>query len=177
MSVTSTTDIQYRRFSGHLDPRLPEGQWYASARVNADASGGEATCSLRFSRAGEPLSSKLYTLEALSLFSNDGNTRTIELRMSNMSGPTNEVLEHRYTVVADTTTNPARNAVRAREVTFLPIFLGAQRTTASQCLLSAIQTNTNGVEYFFQAAGYWWGARSVLADGGPQRPPGSIYGN
>lgn len=177
MSVTSTSEIQYRRFQGYADPRLPEGQWYGSTRVNGDASGGDATVSLRFNRAGDPLSSKIFTLEDLSLFSNDGFARTAELRMSNMSGPTNEILEHRYALFLATTTNPARNAVRARDLTLLPVFLGSQRDTATQSLLSTIQLNTNGIEYFFQAAGYWWGARSILVDGGPQRPPGSIYGS
>jgi len=175
MSVTSTSDVQYRRFNGYADPRYPEGMWWGSARSNGDASGGQNTITLRFAGAGVPKSSKLFSIGTLSIRSNEAVDRVAELFVSNFDGPTNEQLEHRMALVIASITNPSRNAVRARELTAFPLFLGAHRAQGTQALASVIVVNTTGVEYFFQAEGYWWGGRSIMADGGPQNPPQGIY--
>jgi len=33
----------------------------------------------------------------------------------------------------------------------------------------------NTLAYEFEAEGYYWGARSLTANGGPQRPPSGLY--
>lgn len=177
MSVTGEASVQYRRFQGYLDPRLPEGSWFGSTSVVGDASGGEALTRLIFQLASQgSRSSRMFNIERISTDSTLTVAETSRIQTTNMEGPTSGTLANRFSLLMPLPQSAAGPAIDARSLLFLPLFLGTPRAQGLQADVNIIFQNVTTILYVFEAQGYWWGARSVLADGGPQRPPNGIYG-
>jgi len=177
MSVVEQIDVRYRRFSGYLDPRYPEGHWFARASVTGDGSGGFATLSLVF--AGATLAtrnSRIYSLEQMSVSSTETTERVNLFTAANMGttqfAQNNEMAVRSLDLAFNT---PVAQAVEIGQLSFLPLFLGSQRFVGTTTSIDMLMTNVNAIVYNFEAQGYWWGPRSVLVDGGPQRPPSGLY--
>ncbi len=62
-----------------------------------------------------------------------------------------------------------------RDMAMLPLFLGSQRLPGITASFSMFADNVDTETYTFEAEGYRWSPRSVLVDGGPQRPPTGLY--
>lgn len=174
MSVVSQQDVFYRRFSGYQDPRFPEGYWFARGTVTGDATGGVMALDLVFTAAAiTSLNSRIYSLEQLSLTQGDNTDRTYELRGLNMTGlPL--AFTHNYAIEVRGLPGGG-GALDLRELAGLPLFLGSQNEVGTTQSVSLIIDNVNGLTYRAEGEGYWWGPRSVLIDGGPQRPPTGLY--
>jgi len=177
MSVTGETPVSYRRFNGYRDPRLPEGSWFASTSVVGDASGGEALTRLIFQLASQGArSSRMFSIEKISTDSTLTVAETARIQTTNMEGPPSGTLSNRYTLLMPLPQASPGPAVDARSLVFLPLFIGASRAQGLQSDLNIVFNNVTTILYAFEAQGYWWGPRSILADGGPQRPPHGLYG-
>jgi len=176
MSVVAEIVIEGRRYSGWVDPRYPIGYWQASLSVTGDATGGLAAIDLVFQGA-EPanLNSQLYSVERVAASQNNGSNQLISLEAVNMGGPANQGFIHRYVIPMTGRTGGGQAALDGGSFTFLPWFLGSQRTPGIKASVSFVTANVDTVITTFEAEGYRWGARSVLVDGGPQRPPTGLY--
>jgi len=177
VAVVGQIVVESRRYSGWLDPRYPIGYWQAALEVTGDASGGLLGIDLVFQPA-EPvfLNSQMYSVERFGIATNDANQRLGRLTAVNMGGPANVGFSHEYSILLDPITIVGGSAARGSEMTFLPWFLGSQRTPGITASVSVVLSNNDTVVFKFEAEGYRWSARSVLVDGGPQRPPTGPYG-
>jgi len=176
MAVVAQIVVENRRYSGWIDPRYPIGYWQAGLDVTGDATGGRLSIDLLFQPAAPAfLNSQMYSVERISLTADDGTNRIAKLFAVNMGGPANLGFEHQYAIFLEPMTGLGESALVPVTMNLLPWFLGSQRTAGISASLSYQGVNSNGVLFRFEAEGYRWGARSVLIDGGPQRPPTGPY--
>jgi len=175
MSVIGAIPVEYQRFSGYRDFRYPEGFWFASVSAVGDASGGTVNLQLTFAAAINVRNSRLYSVEQLSTDSSLTVAAVPRLQSTNMAGPSTGTLAHRYVLncpLSEVTNAPATDPA---SLLMLPLFLGAQRGLNLAAHLNLTYANVNTILFVFEAQGYWWGPRSILVDGGPQRPPSGLY--
>ncbi len=177
MTVVAQINVESRRYNGYLDPRYPIGYWQAALSLIGDASGGFLEIDLLFQTANgvDRLNSQMYSCERLAAGTDDGFVRVVAIQAVNMGGPSNQGFQQRYTVTLNTPAGVAVSSVQMGDLTMLPWFLGSQRTPGLVTSLALIAQNTDLATYTFEAEGYRWDARSVLVDGGPQRPPTGLY--
>jgi len=176
MSVVGQIVVESRRYNGWLDPRYPIGYWQAALTVTGDASAGSIAVDLVFQDAlSARLNSQMYSVERFMARTSDGVTRTAKLSAVNMGGPANEGFLHEYALFLTPYTGFAGASLRGETMPRLPWFLGSQRTPGITASLSFVSDNTDLILFTFEAEGYRWSARSVLVDGGPQRPPTGPY--
>lgn len=176
MTVTGEETVEYRRFNGYRDPRYPEGTWWGVVSVTGDASGGFALLQLIFTLSSQGgRNSRLYSLEQVSIDSSLTTAAVPRLQTTNMSGPRGVSLAHRYALPIILTEATNAPTIDAQHLSFLPLFLGEQRSVGVESNVNVTFINVNTIFFAFEAQGYWWGTRSILADGGPQRPPTGLY--
>jgi len=176
MALAAQIVVESRRYSGWLDPRYPIGFWQAALAVTGDASGGRIAIDLVFQDAlTSRLNSQMYSVERFGIRTDDEVNRDMQISAINMGGPTNRGFDHSYAVEVLAIGGTGRAAVRAEMLGLTPWFLGSQRTPAITASLSLVADNVDTIQYTFEAEGYRWSARSVVVDGGPQRPPTGIY--
>ena len=175
MSVTVLQDITYERFNGWREPQFPEGMWFGHAEASGDASGGPLLINLLLLPGTlATLSSKLFTVEAISYETNGSGVNVVRF---NATGFIGQLGGERRNVLSTLTQSNGNvgNSIQGRDLAALPKWLGSQRAVGQAATFQAVSTNENGVDMIFEASGYWWGPRAVLANGGPQRPPGGLY--
>jgi len=176
MAIVGQVVVESRRYSGWVDPRYPIGYWQAALTVTGNASGGALGVDLVFQPATEPaLNSQLYSVERMGVAQQQEFSRTARIRALNMGGPSNLGFLHEYTVEIALQITLGRAAVRAPDFNMIPLFLGSQREVGTTAALSLVVQNVDGIAVTFEAEGYRWSPRSVLVDGGPQRPPTGLY--
>jgi len=176
MAVVAQVVVESRRYSGWTDPRYPIGYWQAALTVAGDVTGGSLAVDLIFQGAAPPtLNSQMYSVERVGIFINDGTDRVANIGAINMGGPANQGFIQRYSILLVVQSSGQGEAIRGDQLSILPWFLGSQRTAGITASLSFVTANVNGPSFTFEAEGYRWGARSVLVDGGPQRPPTGLY--
>jgi len=175
MSVIAQIFVESRRYSGWIDPRYPIGYWQAALTVTGDATGGVLGIDLTFQGAVPAfLNSQMYSVERLSVDGNEGANQSVRIQAVNMGGPDNQGFLHEYALQMSAMTG-GRTSITGDQFTFLPWFLGSQRTPGINASLSLVGPNTDTIAYTLEAEGYRWSPRSVLVDGGPQRPPTGLY--
>jgi len=177
LAIVLQIQVEDRRFSGWLDPRYPIGFWQAALTLTGDVSGGALGIDLLFQTANGParLNSQMYSVERLGIRSSSFANRDVRVGALNMGGPRNEGFNQEYAFRLEAIAGPDDGALLGADLAFLPWFLGSQRTAGITAALSLSADNINGESYTFEAEGYRWSPRSVLVDGGPQRPPTGIY--
>jgi len=177
VAIVVQTIVEGRRFSGWLDPRYPIGFWQGAASLTGDASGGNLGIDLLFQQANGPerLNSQMYSVERFSISSRANADAQVQLRALNMGGPSNQGFRHDYAATIEAFGTPSDSAVVASMMAILPWFLGSQRLAGTTASLSIITDNVDGITWDFEAEGYRWSPRSILVDGGPQRPPTGLY--
>ncbi len=177
MTVVVQQVVEGRRYSGWLDPRYPIGYWQAAKSLLGDASGGTLAIDLLFQTANGPerLNSQMYSVERFSTTGSTPSGRDMIIKAVNMGGPANQGFKQEYFVNTDGLVATNGSALLARDIVIVPWFLGSQRIAGTVASLSIIVANPDGVTIDFEAEGYVWSPRSVLVDGGPQRPPTGLY--
>jgi len=178
LAIVGQINVESRRYSGWRDPRYPIAYWQGALAVTGNASGGLLGVDLVFQQANGParLNSQMYSVERFSIKTSEQVSRTVRVAAINMGGPSNLGFSHSYSIELVTESNFVQANVAANQFGMLPLFLGSQRGAGVTASLSLVGANTDTVVYTFEAEGYRWDARSVLADGGPQRPPTGPYG-
>lgn len=176
MSVIAQIVVESRRYSGWIDPRYPIGYWQAATTTIGDATGGVIGIDLVFQLGTTPrLNSQMYSVERVGITIGDNNDRDIQLRAVNMGGPSNQGFQHVYSVTTASQQGSSISGLRADTLDMIPWFLGSQRLAGITASLSSLIINVDGLTFTLEAEGYRWSTRSVLIDGGPQRPPTGPY--
>lgn len=177
MSTTVVKPITLRRWQGSLDPALPIGAWMIAINGTGDASGGDQSIEIAFATSAvTTLNSNIYSLEQISIDQSQAGDDIALLNASNLDREIGLAMDHRWAVEL-LGTQGGLGAVRPRDLrAMIGIFLGAQRVIGINASLSIIIDNVLGNVLRAHAQGYYWSPRSILVDGGPQRPPRAMYG-
>jgi len=179
MSVTVESAVFYRGYNGWQEQQYPIAYWWAASEGTGDATGGQLNQRFIFNRLGDPRNSRLYSLEYYNVGTVVNNNVDAILVASGFQGPGASSLGNVWAM--ETRINIIKTALRAAAIASdyqrVPVFMGGQEIIQlGDQALSLLITNPNGSKYTFDAGGYVWGPRSILANGGPQRPPGGLYG-
>jgi len=174
--VVTAQPVSYRRYQGYADPRFPEGFWFSKVTATGDASGNPMTLTHILADGSNPLSSRIWSLEQVALRVSVAQARQDIIRMGGLRDPTlTGTLQVEWILQRIAPDVGAFSGWQARDMAFLPVHLGGQRVGGTSAFVEVDTINENGAVHVFYATGYWWGARSVLADGGPQRPLTGIF--
>ena len=140
-----------------------------------DGTGGTRTAGVVFTLASSPrLDSLMYNLEQLFIADDDNVTKVLNVRSVNLGVlPEGDTVEFAYTVAA--TTGPDATGGLTNPSAY-PMLLGSQLVSGVDAELTVTGTNVTGEGLRVKALGYIWDSRALSAPGGPQRPPGSVFG-
>ncbi len=176
MALVGQVVVESRRYSGWTDPRYPIGFWQAALVVTGDVSGGLLAIDLVFQTASPSvLNSQMYSVERIAASQDGGTSRTMTVGAVNMAGPSNTGFIQQYALIMPGRSGGGAAAAEGSQFSMLPWFLGSQRQAGTTASLSLLTENVDAVTVAFEAEGYRWSPRSVLVDGGPQRPPTGLY--
>lgn len=176
MAVTSNTRIKFLPFRSPPNPSFPAGIWTGQMFVAGDASGGNSFMVLDIILLTEPFSALMFTLEQFLV--NDSASVRLYLIEATGFEEHDPVGNRNVLLHFQTATGPeAATALRQDNMLKKPLFLGrADRTSGQDTRIRVISDNTNGIGYHAELFGYYWGPGAMNAPGGPQRPPGSLFG-
>jgi len=176
MSVSVDTQHFRRPFAGWEDPALPEAIWVASSSALGDGGGGVREIRVVLQAAGQARSGNMFSLEQLTLRETNLSGTNYLVETVNMDTVGGLVGQAGYMQTLGLTNLVDGSANVAQGKTAQPLFLGAP--FAIGIAVVAFRTdNITGQTFSVFAQGYIWGPRSILAEGGPRRPAGSIFGN
>jgi len=175
MAVITPVDVFTRRFRGYDDPRYPTGIWVAQGISTGDASGGDNTFQANFNSSVQPLNSQFYNLEQLSI---GGSTTvaTVAILVANFDTLSPTALAQTYSVDLRATQDAGIFALTPQSIEAMRgLWLGQQSVRGTTQGI-AITVENNDLEILrVTLQGYIWSARSINADGGPQRPPSRMF--
>lgn len=179
MTVSDNFRVELRRYSGYTDPALPIAAYIAQGGSVGDASGGSILQSFLFRLGTEPKieRSLMYNLEQLSADYDADVNANIFFRTLNMNNlaPTRVASPEKWSI-ALRGNNVSDGASELQFMAGLPLWLGSPNSGGSD---AGVRFEWENVDLRLVAAtiqGYVWGPRSVLAEGGPQRPPNGLFG-
>lgn len=176
MSVSASTSVRFREFNGFEDPALPAGWWWGETTVTGDATGGPLTARVDFSVPpegqffGNFLNLEQWGIQRAVDFDSLIRMRTQNLDVYGTDPRWQGSLGNFGTIQVEA------GGMRLVEGPLHPLFLGRQRFRSVTTFLAIDMINVLNAIVTFQAQGYFWTSRSAQALGGPQRPPGAIYG-
>lgn len=177
MSVATNFRTEVRPYSGYDAPALPVGAWIAQGVITGDASGGASQMNFLFQFGNNPLNSQLYSLEQFTAESNSANTEQGDFETINMDRLTSQlvlpVTRQAFTITADAIGSAVASL---GDMAGLPFWLGGPNVANLECGLRFQFQNTNTRVHTVSCQGYIWGPRSMLAEGGPQRPLNGFFG-
>lgn len=180
MSVLARFRVDVRPYSGYNDPALPISGWIAQGGAVGDASGGNLTMDFNFMDGEEiPRISELFNLEQIAIDTTGGSEGLfMETRNMDNLSPARAGSPQKWAWIVSVVLGNAALRNDATPKGPLPIWLGApnQDAPSSEAGLRFTWANTNLRLYAITIQGYRWGPRSVLAPGGPQRPPFGYFG-
>jgi len=180
MSVFQAFSVTLRPFASRPEPGMPLGLWAVFVSTLGDLSGGLLTTSPRFQLANQPGNTLLYSLEQLGVQTTTAGGTNAALVIENMDGlPLNGSTGAVSDVYAFAVTDNGPvlgSSLRLQELLQRPLFLGAPVQNNLNAGLQFVITNA-AVSLSVKAQGYYWDPGAINALGGPQRPPGSIYGS
>lgn len=177
MTITARVVTQQLYYRGNDDPSLPVGMWWGSATLLGDASGGHAGLRFVFHEEGDAVSSDIFNLEQFSILVSKDTTFTDSfIRTVGMApAPKLAAFDRVWAFSLESVTPVGNAAGPLANKLGLPLFIGTLRS-GDQGDLGALEiatTNPTAADSMsVSAMGYRWTSRSVLAPGGPQRPPG-----
>jgi len=180
MSVSIFFRVDTRPYSAYRDPSLPIAAYIAQGGVAGNASGGEVLMAFRFQGAEtDARVSQMYNLEQLSIDTTDGTGRAVRIDTINMDAlaPARQASPQMWqtTLVAFPGSLGSGLVLPATQ---LPIWLGAPAVdpASGDGAIRFTFANVDLILYAITIQGYIWSPRSVLAEGGPQRPVRSLFG-
>jgi len=178
VSVGFDFRVDIRPYSGYEDPSLPIASWISQAGAAGNASGGSFNMGFFFQLDGDPLISELFSLEQISFDTSVETNRNLLLQTVNMDNlaPNRPGSTQFWKFQIDAVFSTGVSAIPLAN-TMLPLWLGSPNRDEGDSGLRITTSNTDLVLYAATLQGYMWGPRSVLAQGGPRRPTGGLFGN
>jgi len=178
VTISATTRLAFLPFRSPAGP-FPAGIWTSQQTVIGDASGGEAVIAHEVILLTEPFSAIMLTIEQIFLDSDRGVDvdvllQAIGFEEHNPVGNNNILMSFLLEDLGASTVTALRPDGQLRK----PIFLGrCDRTSGQNSEISFRWTNNDGTAFRDSVYGYYWGPEAMYVPGGPQRPPGSLFGN
>ena len=178
MTVIFNTHVRRLAYRGWDDPRYPLGIWWGSGTVVGDASSGFQGVRINVHTEAQALDGLIYNLEQFSVLISEATARDGYLRTIGLAPQAGLPAFDRAWHLRFEPLSGLSNTGVANQRMQLPLLLGTTRGGASAigALEIATVNLTAANSLSASALGFVWGPRSVLADGGPQRPPGAIFG-
>ena len=177
MTISATTRLVFLPFRTPGGP-FPDGIWAAQGFVIGDASGGEAIIRHDVILLTEPFSALMLTIEQLMI--DDTVNASTEFLLEVIGFEEHNVVANNNLLLRfDTRGFPGTvDALSVQDMLRRPVFLGrCDRTSGQDSSMSIRASNTDGATYRDALYGYYWGPGAMNEPGGPQRPPGSLFGN
>jgi len=172
VSVITAVTVALRPFSGYRDPRFPLGIWRGVESSIGDASGGFNEVDIRFQFTEGARSSLFFSLEQLMITNTESAQREARLFTLNMDRVDPTTLPTpAWTVLLKATIVGAAAALLDRG----SLFLGSPSDPNATAILGVQMTNVLNAIMHINVQGYYWGPRSVLQDGGLQKPPQGLF--
>lgn len=175
MSVTGTGRIRFLPFKQFGAP-FPAGIWLGTVFAAGDASGGFIFLNLELNLLTEPFTALILTLEQYELQPSDVLARSY---LMEANGFTQVPGANRFPRIAfqvnPTLGGPA--AIFATDLLQKPFYLGqVSRAAGIDTQIRTLTQNIDLESYIVHALGYYWTPDAINAPGGPQRPPGALFG-
>ena len=117
--------VEYRRYGGYDDRRLPTALWKAQGTVIGDASGGTRLIQFAFNLATAVPLSRLYSLEAMYATDGDNIQKVVRVISSNLDRITNAPRLLQFNLVLDVGVSQAQLSPESTLVT-RKMWLGQQ---------------------------------------------------
>jgi len=177
VSVLTDFRVDVRPYSGFDDPGLPVASWVAQGGVAGDASGGSVFMSFLFQRDDDAQISEMFNLEQISFDMSTITSREVALQTFNMDslGGNRALSPQIWRFRTEGVAGPSISALDF-ESNLLPIWMGSPTRAEGDSGVRLTIVNVDLLLYAAVLQGYMWGPRSVLARGGPRRPPGGLFG-
>jgi len=177
MAVLVTFRVDVRPYTAYDDPSLPIAAWVAQGGVAGDASGGFVIMTFQFQSDDNPQISELFNLEMISMDTSASAAiqamfETVAMDTLAPNRPGSSQRWHMNTVA----TSVGTSALSMEESNILPLWLGSPSRVEGLGGLRITTPNVDLLLYAVTLQGYIWGPRSVLAQGGPRRPVGGLFG-
>lgn len=180
MTIVLDAPVQQLYYRGHDNPAFPTGIWWASATQVGDASGGFMAVRAEFHAEGDAKSGDIFNLEQVSGLVSAASVLEGFLETVGMAPQPGLPAFDRFWHVTfeDMDASLGNVALGAKAFTLLPLFIGTLRGESdSNGNLTLAVTNLGASDSISASfLGYRWGPRSIMAPGGPQRPPFSLFG-
>lgn len=178
MTVTVTGRVRFLPFRTPPNPSQPAGLWTSQLTAIGDASGGDLFLITEVNLLTEPFSALMLTIEQIMLTdtSNAGRTWTMEATGFEEHDPVGNrnVI---YDFVTSATGPTSATALNQSGTILKPIFLGrCDRTSGQDSSIRVITDNIDVFTFRQDLWGYFWTPDAMNAPGGPQRPPGALFG-
>lgn len=176
MAVSAESRVRFLPFAQFGAP-FPAGIWIGSTFGVGDASGGDIVLHMEINLLTEPFSAQIFTLEQIELQPTDASVHSYLLEAT---GFTTVGVASRFPHIAllanSNQGGPA--ALYTDNLLQRPYYLGqADRSAGIDTEITVRTDNVNGETYICNLLGYYWEPAAVNARGGPQRPPGALFGN
>lgn len=176
MSTTSEVRITTLGWAGYDDPRLPISSYIAQGGTSGDGTGGTMAIRVTYHPAGPQAHGLMYNIEQLSGHTGQNNSTQVQLLTENLGHitPTRPL-----TATAVGVQYIPRGSLATMDTSSikLPWWLGAPNLLGGRSSVDFATLNTDADSINVVVYGYIWGPRSTLAPGGPQRPPGAVFGD
>lgn len=176
MSTASSILITPLGFAGFDNPALPIGIYVAQGGTGGDATGGIMAIRVVYHPAGPQQHSLMYNIEQLSghMGGNTGGGLQLVTENLGMITPSRPLTGTSWGVQFQ-----ARGSLAtiANDTIKLPLWLGAPNLLGGRSSVDFGIVNIDADSINIVVYGYIWGPRSTLAPGGPQRPPGAMFGD
>ncbi len=179
MTVFALFPYTIRPYTGYQDPGLPIGAYIAQGGAAGNASGGQLIIEFEFMPEQEELITELFNLESLEIDTDAGILETSIMETINLDTLSRNRPASKRKWQFTTTVHDSDSALRQDLALVRPIWLGSPNLDARAGTggLRFSFTNIDLRLYAVTIQGYIWGPRSVLAPGGPRRPPdGGLFG-
>ena len=176
MTVSATARLAFLPFASPSDP-FPAGIWTSQMTLIGDASGGDAVITHEVFLLTEPFAALMLTIEQIFIDDNQSLARAwlleaIGFEEHNRIGNNNYILRLSTEVGVGAQTGQVASGMIPK-----PIFLGrCDRTSGQASSISLRTANADGGSFRDSLFGYYWTPGAMNAPGGPQRPPGSLFG-
>jgi len=171
--------VDIRPYTGYGDPSLPIATWIAQAGAVGDASGGVLNMTFPFQRDDDAQISELFNLETIAADTSTSVGREAILESFNMDtlAPNRPASNKFWRFRLNDASGISGFAAMDMDVAnTLPFWLGSPNRVEGDSGLRVRFANIDLLLYAVDLQGYIWGPRSVLADGGPRRPVGGLFG-
>lgn len=176
MAINNTLISEEFPFLAFPDPRLPTAIWFANGFLIGDASGGNMTIQVRLRPAGErQFIGNYWSLEQLHYQHSDdaGNRFTVQgFQVFDGGGAVEPGLP---LALERTLASESQLAVRGGPP--MPMFLGGSDNPADEQRMTFIHANVLADNMQVAVMGYRWDSSVRSLQGGPLRPPGSVFGS